>query len=268
MNLVFSTRLPRIGLAALVLVGAAVAAPRFAAASNATVTFDAPTISVTNVLGGVTTSDNTGYFDVTVSDSAAGDSMAQFQASLSLNQGLSNVTITGADLGQLTNPYAAATAPNDSEYNGADGIGQAAGSSPNLIDTYVLNGNSSEVSASGFPYSDTTDADNSDLTNSGLSAMAQNAVYSLEQVYYDIPAGTPVGSYALVWDTNGYANDSGSNFIDLVSNSGTAAYALPGSSINGALVVALPSPEPSSIVLMLLGVIGLVGFGWRRARRA
>ena len=249
-----------LGLAALALVGAVIAAPRFANASAANITFAAPTITVTTG-GGPTANDQTGYFDVTVTDSAAGDGMAQFGVSIVLNQGSSDVSIVGADLGQLTNPYT----------SNADGIGDAAGSSPNLIDPYVLAGNSSEVSSNqavpygGDPDEDYTDASNSDLTNSGTNAMTQNTVYSLFQVYYDIPAGTPIGTYAITIDTTSYATDPNGAWVNLVSPS-TTTFSSPGSFVQGAIVV--QGPEPASVVLMLFGAIGLIGFGIRRARRA
>ncbi|HEX4146268.1 MAG TPA: PEP-CTERM sorting domain-containing protein, partial [Pirellulales bacterium] len=93
--------------------------------------------------------------------------------------------------------------------------------------------------------------------------------YSMEQVYYDIPAGTPVGSYSLTLDQNSLATDPGADFVNLISNSNTVAYFSPGTAINGAIVVnAAVIPEPASVVLMVLGSIGLIGFGLRRARRA
>jgi len=260
MNLVFSTRLPQIGLAALTLVGAAIATPRLANASPATITFAAPTISVeagTAGPNGVTTSDNSGYFDVTITDTVA-DTLAQYQATLTLNQGVSSVAITGADFGNLSNSYN--TTPEGT---------YAAGASPALIDTYVMNGNSSDISGGGLPYVDATDADNSDLTNTGVASLAANTVYSMEQVYYDIPVGTPVGSYSLFFDQNSLSTDPGADFVNLISNSNTVSYFTPGTAINGALVVtAMPSPEPASVVLMALGAIGLIGLGVRRARRA
>jgi hypothetical protein len=258
MNLVFSTRLPRIGLAALTLIGAAVAAPRFANADPSTITFAAPTINVTAGVGGVTTSDQTGYFDVTITDSTT-DTLAQFQASLILDPGSSGVSIVGGDYGDLSNSYS--TVP--------DGIGDAAGSSPALIDTYVMVGDSSDITGGGYVYFDPTDADNSDITSSGVVTLAANTVYSMEQVYYDIPAGTPVGSYSLTLDQNSLATDPGADFVNLISNSNTVAYFSPGTAINGAIVVnAAVIPEPASVVLMVLGSIGLIGFGLRRARRA
>jgi hypothetical protein len=256
MNLVFSTRLPRIGLAALTLVGAAIAAPRLASASPSTISFSVPTITVTAGAGNVTTSDQTGYFDVTIKDSTT-DTLAQFQASLELNPGSSGVQIVGGDYGDQSNSY----------YTVADGIGDAAGSSPALIDSYVMAGDSSDITNGGYVYYDSTDADNSDLTNTGTVSLAANTVYSLEQVYYDIPAGTAVGSYSLFFDQNSLATDPGADFVNLISNSNTVSYFSPGSVVNGAINV-VPLPEPASVVLMIFGAIGLIGLGLRRARRA
>jgi hypothetical protein len=269
MNLVFSTRLPRIGLAALALVGAAIAAPQFAHAGAANITFAAPTITV-DTAGPVTASDQTGYFDVTISDTVGSDTLAQFQASLMLNQdssnnaNVSNIQIVGGDYGNLSNSY----------YTQPDGIGDAAGSSPNLIDTYVMAGNSADITNSGYVYFDPTDADNSDDTNTGTVTMAANTTYSMLQVYYDIPAGTPVGSYSLTFDTNAPFNsisnpggDPVADFLNLISNANTNSYVSPGTTIAGAINI-VQTPEPTSVVLMMLGAIGLIGLGVRRARRA
>ncbi|HEX4144281.1 MAG TPA: PEP-CTERM sorting domain-containing protein [Pirellulales bacterium] len=244
-----------------------ISAPRFANASAANITISAPTINVP--FGPAGSVHQAGYFDVTIRDSVGTDTLAQFQASLMLSPDISGITITGADLGQLTNPYAA-TGPSFSEYAGADGIGDAAGSSPNLIDPYVFAGNSLNISGQGFPYSDTTDADFADATNTGTFTMAANTVYSLEQVYYDVPAGTPAGVYALTFDTNPVFNsisnpggDQGADFLNLVSNIDTNSYVSPGTTIFGAIDI-LAIPEPSSVVLMILGAIGLLGFAARR----
>jgi hypothetical protein len=263
MNLVFSTRLPRIGLAALTLVGAAIAAPQFAHAGAANITFSAPTIT-DNITGPVTTQDTTGYFDVTITDTVGTDTLAQFQASLMLNQGTSNIQIVGGDYGNLSNSY----------YTQPDGIGDAAGSSPNLIDTYAMVGNSADITNGGYVYFDPTDADNSDDTNTGTVTLAANTVYSLEQVYYDIPAGTAVGNYSLTFDTNAPFNsisnpagDPSADFLNLISNANTNSYVTPGTTVAGSINI-VQTPEPTSVVLMVLGAIGLFGFGVRRARRA
>jgi hypothetical protein len=270
MNLVFSTRLPRIGLAALALVGAVIAAPRFANAAAADITFAAPTVNITQE-----PYDQTGYFDVTVSDTV-GDKLGQFQAALSLSQGASSISIVGNDLGQLTNGEFNDTNPGTNP----DGIGDAAGASPNLIDPYILaqdgvyaDNNSAGLHNGALEYFDSTDANNSDLTNSGTVLFTPNTLYALEQVYYDIPANTPVGSYALTFNTDAPGNalqgDGGADFLNLVSNTNGTSYTTPGTTTSGAFVVtAAVVPEPTSVVLMLLGAIGLIGFGLRRARQA
>jgi len=280
MNHVFSTRLPRIGrsLAALVLVGAAMAAPRLASAYpiiDTNITIAAPTIDITYAQAQAGYS---GYFDVTLTDTAA-QNLAQFQASLTLAGDSSHVAIAGADYGQLTNGQY--NDPSNPAYQNTapDGIGDAAGASPNLLDPYVFGNvyattNSGDVTGGGAPYSITPDADNSDATNSGVVALTANTVYSLEQVYFTVAAGTAPGTYSLTFDTNApyenvagqRGNDASADFVNLVSNSNTTSYQETNAT-NGAIVI-LPAPEPASVALMLLGAIGLIGFGWRRARRA
>ncbi|HTU26499.1 MAG TPA: hypothetical protein VMF30_13925 [Pirellulales bacterium] len=245
----------RKSIAFCLLFVAALTPARFAAASAATITFAAPTIDIPYNPYSATD----GYFDVTLTDSAAGDTLAQFQASMILDPGISNVSITGADLGQLTNPYN----PNP---EGTYPVGE----SPNLIDPYVFNGNSADVSSDNVGYNDPTDADQADLTNSGTVTLTANTVYSLEQVYYDVPANTPFGTYLLTFDTtppgNSLQNDVGANFINLVSNTNTTSYAAPGTVIEGAIVVYL-DPEPSSLCLMSLAIVGLFTLRAKLLRR-
>jgi PEP-CTERM motif len=272
MNLVFSTRLPRIGLAALALVGAVIAAPRFANASAATMTFDVPTVNITQE-----PYDQTGYFDVTISDTTS-DKLGQFLVGVTTSPGASSIAIVGADLGQLTNGEYADPSSNSFMATNPDGIGQPAGASPNLIDPYVFAqdgiyaDNNSGGLQNGFLQSfDSTDAGNSDLTNSGTVTLAANTLYSLVQVYYDIPANTPVGSYAIALNSGPVVANApaGNDYVNLVSNSNGTSYAAPGTQTSGAFVVtAAVIPEPASVVLMLFGAVGLIGIGMRRARRA
>jgi hypothetical protein len=80
-----------------------------------------------------------------------------------------------------------------------------------------------------------------------------------------VPAGTPIGTYSLFFDQNPQSIDPGGDFINLVSNANTVEV-LPGTAISGAIIVW--NPEPSSVVMMALGAIGLFGLGVRRSRRA
>jgi len=277
MNLVFSTRLPRIGLAALALIGAAIAAPRLASAYpivDSSITIAAPTIDITPAQAAAGYS---GYFDVTITDTST-QNLAQFQATLSLAGDGSQVALVGGDLGQLTNGEYNDPANNSYQNTPADGIGDAAGSSPNLIYPYVLGNvyattNSGEVTNGGIvSVSTTTDAGNSDTTNSGTVSMTAGTTYSLMQVYFTVAPGTGPGSYALSFDTNApynnttgqNTNDPSANFVNLISPSNTTSYAETSTSFGSITIV----PEPTSVVLMLFGAIGLIGYGLRRTHRA
>jgi hypothetical protein len=277
MNLVFSTRLPRIGLAALALIGAAIAAPRLASAYpivDSSITIAAPTIDITPAQAAAGYS---GYFDVTITDTST-QNLAQFQATLSLAGDGSQVALVGGDLGQLTNGQYNDPTNNSYQNTPADGIGDAAGSSPNLIYPYVLGNvyatvNSGDVVNGGLvSVSSSTAAGNSDASNSGTVSMTAGTTYSLMQVYFTVAPGTGPGSYALTFDTaapynntTGQTNnDPSANFVNLVSNSNTTSYAETSTSFGSITIV----PEPTSVVLMLFGAIGLIGYGLRRTRRA
>jgi len=278
MNLVFSRRLGR-SLAALLLVGAAVAAPRLASAYpliDNNITIAAPAIVVTAAQAAAGFS---GYFDVTLTDTAA-EHIAQFQATMTLSGPGTNVQLVGSDLGQLTNGEYNDSSNPAYQATRADGIGDAAGSSPNLLDPYVL-GNvyattkSSDATGGGQNFFNATSSDNSDSTTSGTVTLVANTTYSLMQVYFTVAPGTGPGTYSLTFDTAvPYNNTTGQNhndpsadYVNLVSNANQTSYQETKSTA-GSITILAPTPEPSSVVLMALGFIGLVGFGVRRARKA
>jgi hypothetical protein len=284
MNLVFSTRLPRIGLAALALVGVAFAAPRLASATtDSNVTIAVPTIELTAAQG---TAGASGYFDVTITDTAA-ESLAQVQGTINLtgpgivaNAPSGNaVQIVGGDYGQLTNAQNA-----DSNNAGfglavADGIGDAAGASPNLLSPYVFGNvyastNSNDVQTGAGVSTDSTNAQNSDGGFSGNTTLTAGTTYSIEQVYWSVAPGTGPGTYSLTlvtdapFQSNVAGGDPNADYVNLVNANNTTSYEQT-LFTNGAIVINAPVvPEPASIVLMVLGAVGLVGFGLRRARRA
>jgi len=259
MNLVFSTRTARISLAALALIGAGIVAPRLANAADLNVTFTAPVINLTAAQGAAGTS---GYFDVTITDSAS-ESISAFQSTIALAGDGSQVAFVGADYGNLSNPYA--------ENGFGDGIGDAPGSSPNLLFPYAFAGNSSDITNSANVSWDSNDVENSDLTNSGLVALTANTVYATMQVYYTVAPGTLPGSYAITFNTNAPFNsisnpggDPTADFVSLAANNNTNGY-VQTNSIAGSINI---TPEPASVVMMLFGAVGLIGYGLRRARRA
>ncbi|HTU27565.1 MAG TPA: PEP-CTERM sorting domain-containing protein, partial [Pirellulales bacterium] len=103
----------------------------------------------------------------------------------------------------------------------------------------------------------------------GTITLVAGQVYSLEQVYYTIPANTPIGIYPLYFDTNNpgnsLQNDPSADFVNLVSNTNLTSYQSPGNTIDGAFVWV---PEPSSYCLMSLAVVGMLLMRRKLARRA
>jgi hypothetical protein len=191
----------------------------------------------------------------------------------------SQVALVGADLGQLTNGMyndPANPAYQSSPPIEADGIGDAIGSSPNLLYPYILGNfystvNSGDVVNGGtVSLSDANDVSNSDGTNSGIVALTPNTTYSLMQIYFTVAPGA-TGSYALTFDTNApynntasqRLNDGSADFVNLISNTNITSYAET-STVFGAIVI---TPEPASVVMMALGAVALLGFGWLRGRR-
>jgi len=238
MNLVFSTFLPRIGrsLAALALVGFGISG----LASAGTITFEAPTVDIT---AGQAAAGVTGYADVTAFDSAT-DSIYQDGEDMYLNPGTTGVSIIAGDY--------------------------------NTTPTYIFNGNSSNVTEGSPVFVDTYDNGNnydpgsqnesevqeSDNALNGTPTSLTSSPLGIVRFEYSIPAGTPAGTYTL---TLVPSNEGGTGtYTDTVSQSDNNSYLVP-TIIDGAIVVL---PEPGSVVLMVLGAVGLVGFGFRRARRA
>jgi len=259
MTLAFSTRLPRIGsLAALVLVSAVFAAPRLANAG--TVTFTAPTITITpaQAAAGLT-----GYANITISEPGGGDTIFQSGVDLFLDpktSGLNFVPYAGD--GSVSGQTAGA------DYHTELGNTLQGPASPAA--TYLFNGQSSDISFQSPVFTDSFDGSNAnqseaqtsdETTGSGVPLSA--TLLGLMRIEYNIPAGSPAGTYPLTFTPA--VNGGGGNFYDNVSVL-DSNYHLPGSLINGAIVI--QTPEPSSIVMMVLGAIGLVGLGVRRARRA
>ena len=86
-----------------------------------------------------------------------------------------------------------------------------------------------------------------------------STLLGLERIEYSV-APDFVGTAALTFNQS--AVPSG-DFVETTSNT-TSNYFLP-AVVNGAIVV---TPEPGSLVLMLLGAAALFGFGWLRRHRA
>jgi hypothetical protein len=217
MSLLSSKRIAR-GLAALLLLAAVVAMPALATAG--TVTFSAPTISLTQSAGV-----QTGFLDVTISDSGS-DVVNGFSVQLTTP---GPITFTSGDT---------STTP-----------------------TYVFAGNSSDDTNGNPPFSVSGNLDyfNSDAAN-GSGQTVTSAPLGLLRIGYSIPANF-VGTVTLSIPTLEQDPTFGAGYLDSGFNNIEPAI------VNGSITVSAPAtPEPSSIVLLMLGAIGL--FGVRRLRRA
>ena len=84
------------------------------------------------------------------------------------------------------------------------------------------------------------------------------------QIEFTVPPGTAAGSYVLSTNTDDPSVDGSANYVDIISKSDGNPVS-PGLAPNGAIVV---TPEPASVVMMILGAVGMIGVGLRRARRA
>jgi hypothetical protein len=267
MNLAFSTRLPRVArtFAALVLVGGAVlVAPHSVMAS--TVTFTAPSI---NVPESATTQTYTA--DVLISDTNTTDILAGYQVDLFL-QPTSTFSAATPGLPNDTN-IAYAAAPTNSAgafdfntttvtngtaepyvYNNSITGNQNNSNDINFAAPGYLNNYTSSLQGSGTPNenfpSDT-------YANSDVAALSQT--WALERVFITVAAGFS-GTEYLVWNSNGIANDPDAPYYQL---SGAPSTSIDPNLIGGVINV---TPEPSSIVMMVLGAVGLFGVGYRRTR--
>jgi hypothetical protein len=228
MNLVFSTRLARIGMAGLVLVGAAIAAPQVASAGS--ITFSAPTVDLPT-----SGSDRTGFIDIAITDTTS-DPLAQFLADVFINPGATNITFISADF-STTIPYVIQPTTN-----------------------------SGDISGSGSVFFDSNEATNNDGTNTGVTTIGTSPL-GLLRIEYDVPGGTPAGTYPITFnqDDPNTSGDPFASFVDTVSNEDITHLQSPNAFVNGAIVI---TPEPSSVLLAVLGAVGLIGVGLRRVRRA
>jgi hypothetical protein len=101
----------------------------------------------------------------------------------------------------------------------------------------------------------------SNATAPSLSA----TLLALMTVSFSVPAGTPAGTYALTFNQNDPTSDFTADWYNNVSNSDPGTFS-PGAVVNGSIVVT--TPEPSSVLMLLVGAVGLIGIGVRRARKA
>ena len=98
------------------------------------------------------------------------------------------------------------------------------------------------------------------LTDVGVPLSA--APLGLMRIEYDVPANTAIGSYATTfYSTPDFSDGDFVNPGSIYSGDYSAV-----GTIGGAINV-VPTPEPASIVFMVLGAFGLLGFARLRTRR-
>lgn len=260
MNLAFTTRLPRIGrsLAALALFGsAALVAPQSGMAS--TVTFTAPSITVPE---SATTTTYTA--DVLISDTNTSDILAGYQLDLFLQPtsifnpatpGLPNDTniaygsSTGFDFNTttVTNGSAVSYVYNNSNPGNQNNSNDINFASPGYLGNYTSSLQGPSTANEIYP-SDT-------YANSDVATL--NATWALARVFITVAGGFSGKEY-LVWNNNGIGNDPDAPYYQL---STAPTNSLDPNLVAGVITVV---PEPGSVVLMMLGAVGLFGFGFRR----
>jgi hypothetical protein len=232
-------------LAALALVGVAFAAPRFANAG--TVTFEVPTIEISaaQAATGVT-----GFFDVVAVDTAtvgAPDQLGGFAVDVELpnNPDLFSPNYTSPGV-WFSNADTSTTA------------------------TYAFansNDNQNTIAPDIFPGGTGSDAAyNSDFSTSGTTTFDTATILGLERIQYTVDPGTAAGTYAMTININSGSDDSLTSAFASEYALGINGNSVLPNVVNGAIVVG--APEPASVVLMLFGAIGLIGYGLRRARKA
>jgi len=249
MNLAFLTRLPRIGsLAALVLVGAVVAAPGLANAGIVSFSYANQT-PVNGVTGG------SGTIDVVVTDTTNTDTLYQFLVeSFLANHGGSNISLNAAlETGAPIPPGSAG--------------GYAGGTSGYVYGQSSYNNSFAVSNGAQIGVNSSTDVSSSDADENTGTLLGGGTQYGLMQLEFTVPPGTAAGSYTLSFDTNNAGTDASGDgdWVNLTGKNDTTHYLSP-TQVNGAIVVT--GPEPASVVMMIMGAVAFIGIGLRRARRA
>ncbi len=255
---------------------AAIAASAVAHAGMAsTVTFTAPTIVAQQAF---TTQTYTA--DILISDTVKTDILAGYGLDLFLsstpgnvtnpenlpaNLLETNVTITGFSLNTTladTNPLLVSSTPT-AAYVYNNNTGDPAQPLDNV-------NNSNDITFADPQYlGNYTTSDGSTVANelynsdtyANTDVASLNQTYALAQVDLTVAAGFG-GTVYLVWNVDGVNNDSFAPFYEL---SGAPATNLDPNFVDGSITF---GPEPSSVVLMLLGAAGLVGYRRLRTRRS
>jgi len=259
MNLEFSNRLRRVGVGVVALALLAVAG---SSAMASTVTFTAPSFTVSE-----SGSAQTYTADVLISDTNTSDIISDFQLDLFL---------------QPTNTFSSASPGGNSDTNIAYGANTGfdfvttsttqAGAEPYLYNNSLAgntnNSNSINFSNGGYltTFTSALPPDSSINEVYGADAYATNDTAQMTQTWalarlYITVAANFTGQEYLVWNNNGINNDSNAPFYSLSTAQATP---LDPNFVGGVITVV---PEPSSVILMVLGAVGLFGVRRLRGRR-
>jgi len=246
MSLSSSMRLFLVAVAVVALPGLAIAD---------TITFSAPTITLTE-----SNSVQTGYFDVTISDHADTNNNLSAGGTVSSTNGIDNVFDSTVELisqgGNGGNPSSTIVFPNSDDQTLATTAGGTY--------TYLYSTNSNQDSPYGTDVSNTNFQTNnqdvwlndSSTTNAGTTLTAGTPL-GLLRIEFTIPANY-TGSVDL---TLSAPTNNGLEWGDTFNNANTPL------TVNGSITVnSAITPEPSSLVLLLFGAVGLFGIRRLRAR--
>ena len=233
------------GLFAILVLGTAatIAAPRLSNAGTIEFSFANETVSIGPA-------GETGTIDVVVTEIGSQDTLYQFGVEVFVaNRGGSNITLNAAlETGAPVPPGSAG--------------GFAGGTSGYVFGQNNFN-NSNDVTGGGqIGVNSPTDIQNSDTDVTAGTLLGGGAQYGLMQLEFTIPPGTPGGSYPLTFNTDDPNTDG--DFVNTVSKSDFTHYRSPDVSVQYDLFY---PPEPSSVVLLVLGAVSLLGFHRGRTRR-
>jgi hypothetical protein len=230
---------------------AVVALPGLAIAD--TITFTAPTITLTE-----SNSVQTGYFDVTISDAASSNSNLNAGGTTGTTAGTDSVT---SDTVELTSQGGnGAVVGTTITFPNSDDLTSAATVGGNYTYLFAPSNSADDPSNNGSNVNYQTNNQDvwlNDAAEGAGASLAAGTPLGLLRVEYSIPANyTGSVDLTLQAPTNGQEGWGDSSF----------SFNTP-LTVNGSITVnSAITPEPSSLVLLLFGAIGLFGIRRLRAR--